>query len=53
MKGQKEDITNLPKNASPVCYQNDPDIQEEYLLSKSKIKKTKKIKQSHNKKEDQ
>ncbi|MDO6436900.1 hypothetical protein Q4534_05755 [Cyclobacterium sp. 1_MG-2023] len=53
MNDQKEDKTNFVENSSPVCYQNDPDIQKDYLLNKPKIKKTKKTKQVESKEEDQ
>jgi hypothetical protein len=50
MEEQKKREKNLPENASPVCYQNDSDIQEEYLLSIPSVKKRKnQIKNNNNK----
>ncbi|GAB3020725.1 hypothetical protein [uncultured Cyclobacterium sp.] len=53
MKGQIKDKTSLPENTSPVCYQNDPAIQEEYLLPIPKIINLKKTSQAESKSEDQ
>jgi hypothetical protein len=50
MKEQKKREKNLPENTSPVCYQNDSDIQEEYLWSIPSVKKRKnQIKNNNNK----
>ncbi|MBI0398267.1 MAG: hypothetical protein GYB55_17190 [Cytophagales bacterium] len=53
MADQKKKNANLPVNSSPVCYQNEPDIQEDYLLPNPKIKKSKKTIHVDTKKEDQ
>lgn len=52
MAGNKKEKDNLPENSSPVCYQNDPDIQRDYLLPRPKIKKSPKNKQEENNEEE-
>ena len=52
---KKEEEENMPiENASPVCYQNDPTIQDDYLLpeQKAELLKNKSISSKKKKKKD-